>query len=859
MVEGGKQMRISFDATAILGPLSKNRGIGNYSLSLLITTIEMDRNNEYYFFNLFDEEFSLNDYLQNGAAVKEFQMYSGPDGFLLKERKYNEVMGKLVKKYITENSIDIFCITSPFDDHNVVYKKEWFGDCKVVAITYDIIPYVMKDHYLTEPNYYKYYMECVNILRWADGIQVISQSVMDDLVNYLNFDKDKISVIWGAVDKRYGEIEINGAEKKQLYDKFGINSAYVMCTGGDDDRKNIAGLIEAYSKLPRSVIDTYQLVIVCKLSQPSFERYTELAVRLNVKDRVILTNFVSERELLIFYNLATLMAFPSLYEGFGLPVVEAWACGTPVLTSDNSSLVQIADGAAVIVDARSIDDITRGMKYALTECDLEDLTKKGKKRLELFQWKEVAKKSIASFEKLKDSIENIEPSVANDSIAFFAPLPPIKSGISDYSVDIIKALYNYYQIDVYIDEGYKPDVVFDDRIQILPHKEFEKNRNKYKEIIYQVGNSEYHIYMFRYIQKYKGVVVLHDYNMHGVLLYYSLEKGKLNYSTYEKILKEDYADQQVGFYVEQLKTGKTGYKNWEWELNGFISNYAKRIIVHSFEAKEKLLKKNIKQNVKRIWHYADTQMNKINRAEFKEKAGYSDSIVLFSAFGHIHETKRPIPILKAFKKVTEENPNARLVFVGKMSDDTEQQFETVLEKFNLRAYVKVTGYTTLEDFDNYISITDVCLNLRYPYNGETSGSMMRNLVQGNAVVVNGIGSFNELPDHVCIKLPNVMTMSPVDEIEQIYNAMKGIFEMPEEYQKLRENAKRFAKEELDVKIIARQYRDFIEAEQDTTVNEGFLKDLSQAIADWNLSQRQLMLLSKTIGWIKESTESQTLK
>lgn len=852
-------MRIAFDSAAILGPLSKDRGIGNYSLSLLTTITEMDKNNEYYFFNLFDEEFLLDDYLQEGTTVKEFQMYSGPGGFLLRERKYNEVMGKLVEKYITENSIDIFCITSPFDGHNVVYKKEWFGACKVVAITYDIIPYVMKDHYLAEPNSYQYYMECIDILRWVDEIQVISQSVEDDLVNYLNFDKDKISVIWGAVDKRYEEIEINGTEKKKIHDKFGINSAYIMCTGGDDERKNIAGLIEAYSKLPRSVIDTYQLVIICKLSQPSFKRYTELSIRLNVKDRVILTNFVSHQELLIFYNLATLMAFPSIYEGFGLPIVEAWACGTPVLTSDNSSLVQIAGDAAVIVDAMSVDDITRGLNYALTECDLEDLIKKGKKRLELFQWEEVAKKSIASFEKLKDSKENIKPSEANDLIAFFTPLPPIKSGISDYSVDIIKALYEYYQIDVYIDEGYKPDIVFDDQIQIFSHKEFERNRNKYKEIIYQVGNSEYHIYMYRYIQKYKGVVVLHDYNMHGILIYHSLENGKLNYSIYEKILKEDYTDQQVRFYLEQLKAGKTGYKTWEWELNGFISNYAKRIIVHSFEAKEKLLEKNIKQNVKQIWHYADTQINKINRAEFKKNAGYSDNIVLFSAFGHIQETKRPIPILKAFKKVIEEYPNARLIFVGKMSDETERQFETVLEQKNLKAYVKVTGYTTLEDFDNYISITDVCLNLRYPYNGETSGSMMRNLVQGNAVVVNGIGSFNELPEHVCIKLPNVMTMSVVDEIEQIYNAMKGIFERPEEYQKIRENAKRFAKEELEVKAIARRYRDFIEAEQGTIVNEGFLKDLSQAIVDRNLSQRQLMMLSKTIGWIKETTESQTLK
>lgn len=126
---------------------------------------------------MFEPDYKLSNALEDASNLCELALSAGPEGLLLQNKEFEDVVGEIVEKYIRENEIDIFCITSPFDSFNVIYKQEWFSDCKVVAIVYDIIPYVMKNHYLADKVTYNLYMKCIDMLRWADEIQVISQSV----------------------------------------------------------------------------------------------------------------------------------------------------------------------------------------------------------------------------------------------------------------------------------------------------------------------------------------------------------------------------------------------------------------------------------------------------------------------------------------------------------------------------------------------------------------------------------------------------------------------------------------------------------------------------------------------------------
>lgn len=844
-------MNIAFDATAILGPMSKNRGIGNYALGQFKTMIEKDTSNNYFLLNFY-EDIRFKDYLSRSDNFEEYYYYCGQDNFLLRNPDYKQIIGDIIKKFLKEHKIDVFYITSPFDGSNVLYEKKWFDGVRVIATVYDIIPYIFKDKYLADRISYKWYMSCVDMLRWMDKLLVISNSVKEDLINYLNFSSDKIDVIYGAVNEKYRIIDISKNEKEKLFHKYGITSNYIMCTGGDDERKNIQGLIVAYSAMPRELIDKYQLVIVCKLSPEAVSLYTNIIKDNNVVNRVILTNFVTDEELIQLYNLAYLMAFPSKYEGFGLPIVESWACGTPVLTSNNSSLGEIAGDAAILVDPFDIKDITRGLVTALTEVDLSKLMEKAKNRLVQFQWPVVAENVIKAFSKIS-ICEKVE-SESRKKIAFFTPLPPIQSGISDYSVDIIKELSNYFDIDVYIDTGYKPTCKLSNNVNIYIHKEFKKKSNEYFDIIYQMGNSEYHEYMEYYIKKYKGTLVLHDYNLHSLVRYLTLFKRANNIKLYRQYLLEDFDIKIVDEYIDKLTRGEIPIQIHQMEVNGYVVNYSNKIIVHSNEAREKLLTRNIGRNVRTIRLYAKIEPLS-DSIKTREKYNILKDEIIISSFGHIHESKRIIPALKAFSILCKEYSNIKYYFVGKLDPCLENEFHELVRNNNLENRIFVTGYTELDEFIEYIKMSDICVNLRYPYNGETSGSLMRILAQGKCVLVNDIGSFSEIPDSCCVKIPSVESMDMHTEVDKIYKALKKLIESPNIIKKIGFNARKYAEENLDIKVIGKQYRDFILEAHKPSLNEKHLKNIIDfEVISKQYNMEEISRLAKTLGYSKSTIQ-----
>ena len=196
-------MNIAFDAVAILGPMSRNRGIGNYAFSQFTGMVDLDTENHYFFLNMLDKDFRLSDHLTHPEHLTEVVLDTGKHQVLLREPACAEVIGAAVRRFLDENKIDIFYITSPFESCFTPYRKEWFKGVRVVMTVYDIIPYVMKHQYLRDENTRNWYMQCVENLRWADALYVISESVKTDLIRHLHFPAEQISVIWGAVDEKY--------------------------------------------------------------------------------------------------------------------------------------------------------------------------------------------------------------------------------------------------------------------------------------------------------------------------------------------------------------------------------------------------------------------------------------------------------------------------------------------------------------------------------------------------------------------------------------------------------------------------------------------------------------------------------
>lgn len=834
-------MNIAFDAAAILGPMGKNRGIGNYTLAQFREMISRDKDNQYFFFNVF-EPFSLGNYPNLHEEYFDCGKYLG-----LLNVADGKVYGSLLHKYLQNNKIDVFYITSPFDDKVPAYREEWFTGVKIVATVYDIIPYVFRTRYFPGgESDMGWYMDRVAKLKWMTKMLVISKSVKDDLMNYLNFPGDNIDVIWGAPSAMFQEITVGKADAELLKKKYRLKDRFVMCTGGDDDRKNIAGLIEAYGKLPHELKEQYGLVIVCKLQNASVQRYTALAKEFGVKNEVVFTNYVSDEELIQLYNMASLIAFPSKYEGFGLPVVEAWACGKPVLTSNNSSLIQIAGDAAAVVDADSVEDISHVLQETLREDVLKQLAEKGRERLKLFQWPAVADRAIAAINQLKPE-KTVETELPR--LAYFTPLPPQKSGIADYSEDIIRELACNFQIDVFIDDGYRPVSDFPQNVRILNHESFPVMAQKYQYILYQMGNSTFHYYMYPYLRQYGGVLVLHDYNMHDTGQWATLHLVNDNMKTYRDYLTEDFPEPIVDEYLQCIRMG--GPVDISMELNGFVTNYASKIIVHSSYAMEKLLRKDIRRTVRMIPLYAKIAPLE-NTADVKKRYNISPKVTVFATFGRVHEAKRAIPVLMAGIEILKEYKDAILLFVGELDKGIYDTFHQILAKSGVRDRIRVTGYIKLEQFCDYIDATDVCLNLRYPYNGENSASLARILARGRCVVVNNIGSFTEIPDGCCVKLPPVEEMRHGQEEKMIYNVMKQLMEDSELRNKIGQRARKYAESTLNIRIVAEQYSAFIKQEIVNELNEEVVSVIQRdEILKKGYTDDEIRGISRTLAYCAE--------
>lgn len=197
----------------------------------------------------------------------------------------------------------------------------------------------------------------------ATHILTISEHTKKDIMTFYNVDPDKISIVYPGYDQNIFK-PINNKEKlHQILGKYSINNPYLIFVGALKPNKNLERLLSAFNKLDQKNLD---LVIVGKKGW-LYESIFKTVAELGLENRVIFTGFVPEVELPYLLNGAQLFVSPSLYEGFGMPVVEAMACGTPVLTSNVGSLPEVVGDSGVVVDPYEIDSITKGIDKALAK------------------------------------------------------------------------------------------------------------------------------------------------------------------------------------------------------------------------------------------------------------------------------------------------------------------------------------------------------------------------------------------------------------------------------------------------------------------------------------------------------------
>jgi glycosyltransferase involved in cell wall biosynthesis len=276
--------------------------------------------------------------------------------------------------------------------HSTDYLIPKFNHVPVVATIHDAAP-------LKYPNWCNPTLRRVknwllkNPIKYVDYVITISQAMIPDLVNYWGIDEKNIGITYLGVDKKWF-LTRSSAEKIATLAKYHLNPGYILFAGCFQPRKNLDNILQAYMKLPTAVKTKHHLVLIGNFPWKNLLLENRIRELVSSGHATLLPNVTTD-ELQILFQCAKLFAFPSLYEGFGLPILEAFASKIPVITSNVFSCPEVAGDAAYLVNPYSIDEISNAMLTLLADEDFcQALITKGYERAQEMTWEKCMMKTI---------------------------------------------------------------------------------------------------------------------------------------------------------------------------------------------------------------------------------------------------------------------------------------------------------------------------------------------------------------------------------------------------------------------------------------------------------------------------------
>lgn len=298
-------------------------------------------------------------------------------------------------KAIEKTGVEVFHLPSHW--HTQISPFFLNTSVKKVITVHDVIPLFFQDNL---PREYKFWGPTLKLIKnRTDCIITDSENTKNDCINYLKIPEEKIEVIYLAADKRYTYLKNKDELKNELRSKYNIHEPFILYVGTVESRKNVSLLIESFHKLKKQGIK-HKLVLIGVHGYGSAE-IVELVNSLGLSKEVIFTGYVSDEDLVKFYNTADIFVYPSLYEGFGLTPLEAMACGCPVVSSNTSSLPEVVGDAGILVNPHESNALTNEMYKLLTNNDLKrELSDKSLKRSRMFNWEKTARETWKVYEKV---------------------------------------------------------------------------------------------------------------------------------------------------------------------------------------------------------------------------------------------------------------------------------------------------------------------------------------------------------------------------------------------------------------------------------------------------------------------------
>ena len=350
---------------------------------------KVDNKNEYFI--VLQKELDKKHPIYNLEKMKNFSFIKGNVSAVgpKKQRYYYSLLRRNFSKFDLLHSLNselpLYCnIKKVVTIHDLKYLK---------------YPHFFKDFSKIKAKYLEYTMK--KGAEKADIIIAVSQSTKKDIINILGIEKDKIRVIYEASNLAMYFQKNSNMSTEKILKKYSVKKPYFLYVGEKRPHKNIEGLIEAFSIFKEKYDQWNTCLVIAGRKYSRYQDYINTAKKLGMIDYLIFTDFISDEHLKTIYSEAEALLFVSFYEGFGIPILEAMECGIPVITSNISSMPEVAGNAALLVDPGNIQKIAAQMNNVMKSDSLKkQLIEKGRKRNKQFSWELSARETLKVYDEI---------------------------------------------------------------------------------------------------------------------------------------------------------------------------------------------------------------------------------------------------------------------------------------------------------------------------------------------------------------------------------------------------------------------------------------------------------------------------
>ncbi|TMV53027.1 glycosyltransferase [Paenibacillus mesophilus] len=651
------------------------------------------------------------------------------------EAEHAECRRDRLGRFMTEHAIDLFVVTDPFMSVEQGLRKEWFGTAKVAALLLEWSPPDMKDAVPPDGRNGETSESALDFLRSCDLVLTPTEYMKQTVSESAGIPVEKIEIIAGGIDRRF---ERASAEKRDL-SRFGIPGRYVLCAGTGLVRRQGKALITAFGMANRELTESYYLVIADDADDQERRKLLDMAEEAGIRDRVRWTGPVDGDELALLYGGAELFAYLGAEGSLGFPMLEAMACGTPVMAADRAEWNELGENAVYRVKPHDVEQVRIGLKLLLNEGSSRSfLIAKGNIQARKYQWRASAEKALRAFRE-----------ACREQLAIFVSRHSARAGVPDGIQLLLPALTERYDCDLYIGNGPgpSPDMMRNRRVRLYRQETFPGKAAGYKAVLYQLDPADADSIVPDYMRQYPGIVLVED-------------------------AEPDCIARLLTAGVNNGSGEEGGERGQEGPLE-----HEGTFIVHQAET-ARLLEDNGCKNVLLV--------PKPVRLPVMVSA-IMDRDFTFSSFGKIEPGDGLESVLTGLGKLVERgHGDVRLCAAGECDPAYRDLLLAKAESLGLKGCVEFLGPLGEHEYGSRISRSDVCLYLHHPRSDELSGDLLDVMSYGKPTVVLGTGVHLGLPDDVVYK-----TVPGMGEEDRLFDSMLQLYEDKELRKKMRKQARAF--------------------------------------------------------------------